>query len=321
MVQAEAHKIVPTKDAPAMKVAVMEAGASTSLDAIDVSAVMRALEQSGAVVLRGFAVGADNFESLTHLFCDSFHIVGARQELRASQGDGKTTQVHPHNFTILSHTEGAFQPKDRRQPDMCFFMCLMPPECEGGETTLADGAAFLQALPEAMRQRFLQHGVTYEMQWGKERWQPEFAVEDAQALQQWLSARNDVRFSMEGDELHLFYTTAAITRSHWGQQVFATGMLAHLPRITHPRYLDKRVHVKPTNRVYFGDGTELTDEEINTLIDIQDGLAYRHRWQQGDVIVIDNTRCLHGRVMTQRDCPRTLASRFGWLPAQGQKAS
>jgi len=31
------------------------------------------------------------------------------------------------------------------------------------------------------------------------------------------------------------------TRSRNGESAFATALLAHLPRITHPRYLDKKL--------------------------------------------------------------------------------
>jgi alpha-ketoglutarate-dependent taurine dioxygenase len=216
------------------------------------------------------------------------------------------------NFTILCHAESKYQPAAKRSPDLGFFMCVTPPAEPGGETTLVDGIAFLDRLPAALRRRF-ETGIIYEMYWEKERWQSDFAIEDVQSLEAWLANIPGVRFTIHGEALHLFSSKAAITRSLRGDPVFATGILAHLPHLAHPEYLDKKVYTKPSNRVYFGDGEELSDKYINIMIDIQDALAYYHRWEANDVLMIDNTRYLHGRTMTQRPCERVLVSRFGWL--------
>jgi len=296
-----------------MRIPVIEAGASKDYREIPPPDILQSLDSTGAVLLRGFNFDLENFEALTHIFCNDFHTVAARHAYRELQGDSYSTQVVSKNFTILSHTEGTFQPHVKRPPELCFFMCVTPPAEPGGETTLLDGIAFLDRLPAALRKRFEDTGLTYEMYWEKERWQNEFAIEDTQSMKAWLASVPGVRFTIHGDELHLFYTTKAITRSRRGDPVFATGLLAHLPRIVHPKYCDKKVYTKPSNRVYFGDGEELPDGVINELIDIQDSLAYPHRWQAQDTLVIDNTRTLHGRTMTERDCERVLVSRFGWL--------
>jgi hypothetical protein len=151
------------------------------------------------------------------------------------------------------------------------------------------------------------------MYWQEHEWQRELSVDNVSDLQTMLQNMAGVEFTLEGTALHLFYTTQGITKTRLGQDVFATALLGHLPRITHHNYSGQRVHVKPTNRIYFGDGKEFDDDLINQLIDIHDKLSFPHRWLAGDILLIDNTRFLHGRTMTQGPCERVIVSRFGWL--------
>lgn len=274
--------------------------------------ILKAFDDMGVVLIRGFNFDLTSFEAFTRIYCDKFSPVSYRHKRSQMQGDGYSYEVIQENYMLLGHTEGTFRPYPP-SPEICFFVCSVPPEEPGGETILIDGIKFLEHLPTILRDRFIKTGITYEIYLEKERWQQEFSIEDISTLNALLTNAPGVRYTIQNDALHLFYTTAAITRDRNGSDVFSVALLGHLPHITHPDYLDKKVHTKPTNRVYFGDGEELSDEIINELIDIHDTLAYSHRWQTKDMLLIDNTRYLHGRTMTQRPCERKIISRFGWL--------
>ena len=58
-------------------------------------------------------------------------------------------------------------------------------------------------------------------------------------------------------------------------------------------------------------GEPLSDELDCALIDAHDAVQQRHRWRAGDLLVIDNTRVMHGREMTAEPCERVIISRFG----------
>jgi alpha-ketoglutarate-dependent taurine dioxygenase len=295
-----------------MPISVIEATKSRDYREIPPSDILGKLASSGAVLLRGFNFDLENFEAFTRIFCDGFHIPATRAARRPPKGDSYSTEVFQNNYSLLGHTEGTYKPYPA-PPEICFFMCVTPPVEPGGETTVVDGVEFLNRLPASLRRRFEDSGLTYEMYWEKERWQNEFEVENIRELEALLASLSNVRYAVHGDALHLFYTRQAIQQSRQGDRVFATALLAHLPHIAHPLYYDKKAYCKPSNRVFFGDGEELTDETVNELIDIHDSLAYPHRWAAQDVLVLDNTRYLHGRTMTARDCARVLVSRFGWF--------
>ncbi|HSW08092.1 TauD/TfdA family dioxygenase [Aquabacterium sp.] len=272
---------------------------------------LRAFEETGLVLLSGAELDLTAFEAVTQQLCGQFHHVATRQALRQQQGDGYTTEVFRDNFILFAHAEGSYRPYPP-PPQVCFFLCVTPPTAAGGETTVIDGAAVYQHLPAPLRERLAQQGVVYECLWAPERWQAEFGVATTAELQALMVRLPGVRWDIDAQAtLQLWYHSAALSTCRTGQPVFATGLLAHLPQVRHPRYDGLPAYSKPTNRVYFGDGEPIGDGDVNTLIDLCDALAYAHRWQAGELLMLDNTRYMHGRNMTAEPCPRVLVSRFG----------
>ena len=107
-----------------------------------------------------------------------------------------------------------------------------------------------------------------------------------------------------------------------GAPAFSNGLLAHLPHVSHPRWQGLNAYSKSTNRVFFGDGEEIPEAVIHRLIDIQDEIALNHAWMDNDLLVLDNTRVMHGRRKADGEGERIIRSRFGWirrgLPATGK---
>lgn len=272
--------------------------------------VLELLDTHGVVLIRDFEFELDVFETFTAALCNDFHHVGTRVKLKAKTGDGYSTEVHRQNFTLLSHSEGTYRPWPPA-PELCFFYCLNAPTEKGGETTLVDGIHFLEAIPGHLMERFTQSDIIYEMNWQPERWQAEFQVSNLAELEKLLSEHPGLEYRFTGEDLALRYKTSAIRQTRSGQPAFANALLAHLPRITHPAYQHNKVYTKSSNHVYFENGEEISDEVINSLIDIQDNLMYLHEWRPLDLLVIDNTRFMHGRRMTIKNCERVLLSRFG----------
>lgn len=274
-----------------------------------------AFEQHGAVLLRGESLDLDAFESLTREFSSRFHAVGTRQALTQAAGDGHTTEVFRNNFILLGHSEGMYRPYPP-PPDACFFMCVTPPASRGGETTLIHGASMLASIPGKLRGRLEDEGIIYECQWEAARWRVEFGVETVAALKTLLDAMDCVRYELSQDVLHLRYRAPAITIGRDGRPAFANGILAHLPAIPGNRYVGLPVYAKASNRVCFGNGAALSQADVTDLIDAHDQNLHPHRWQRGDILIIDNSRFMHGRTMTESDCERVLLSRFCLLPSQ-----
>jgi len=274
--------------------------------------VIAPLRKSGAVLLRGFTSTLTEFQGFTGKFCPDFHQVGTRRAVEDAQSDGNTSEVPRRNFNLFAHSEGTYRPFPP-PPELCFFNCVQAPDCNGGETLLFDGVRFLKKLPEDLRQRFEQQGVIYQAVWDTQRWQTEFQVANLAELDQLLLNHLQCSYRILGDDIEVRCHVPAIQQSLGGLAAFANGLLAHLPHISHPRWQDRIAYSKDTNRVFFGDGEEICDSLINKLIDIQDEIAVAHSWQVNDLLILDNTRTMHGRRMTAGQADRRIRSRFGPL--------
>jgi len=279
---------------------------------VDTQQVIAALKEHGAVLLRGISSTLDEFQLFTGSLCEDFHQVGTRRAIAEPQSDGHTSEVPLKNFNLFAHSEGTYRPFPP-PPELCFFNCVRPPSAAGGETLLVDGVRFLDKLPAELRQRFTRQGIIYQATWDTERWQTEFQVDSLEQLDPLLLTHPQCSYHMQGNEMTVRCQVPAIQQSLGGLSAFANGLLAHLPAITHPRWQDRHAYSKPSNHVYFGDGGEISDVVINSLIDIQDEIALTHRWQADDLLILDNKRVMHGRLMTEGDCERRIRSRFGQL--------
>lgn len=282
------------------------------LDTADSRLIEAAIAEHGALLLQcPDDFHHEAFEALTRELCAEFHHVGTRIERKLGEGDGYTTTVFPDNFRLLAHSEGAYRPHMLR-PGLCFFLCLVPPEAPGGETTLVDGVEMAIFIPDELRNRLKDQGIIYECRWEKERWQVEFLVDTVAELEAILSDLPTVEYNLAaGETLTLFYRASAIHQQQ-GQDCFCNGLLTHLPEISHPAYQGTPVYFKSDNRMWFGDGSFMESRDINLLIDAHDEALYRHRWQKNELLIFDNKRVMHGREMTTTPCPRVIISRFGW---------
>jgi len=220
--------------------------------------------------------------------------------------------VPRRNFNLFVHSEGHYRPVPP-PPDPCFFNCVKPPACRGGETIFVDGVRFLGMLPDSLRQRFERQGVIYQAVWETARWQTEFRVNSLEELDRLVAQNPQCIYALQGEAIQVRCRMPAIQATLGGRQSFANGLLAHLPAINHPRWHNRNAYSKPGNRVFFGDGEEIGEDVINPLIDIQDELAEAHAWKASDLLILDNARFMHGRNMTEGDCERQIRSRFGRL--------
>lgn len=289
----------------------LQARSHEGLSQVGSETVMTALRESGAVLLRGFGASLAGFQQFTQEFCDRFHHVGTRRAVHDPGADGYTSEVSHLNFNLFVHAEGTYRPCPP-PPDLGFFHCVRPP-ARGGETLLADGVRFLRMLPEDLRRRFQQHGIIYQAVWDTPRWQTEFQVQRLAEVDALLRDHPGSGYRMAGDDMVVRCRTPAIRNSLGGEPAFANGLLAHLPAITHPRWRSEFTYSKATNRVFFGDGDEIGTVTINALIDIQDEIALAHGWRADDLLILDNRRFMHGRLMSDGDCERRIRSRFGQL--------
>ncbi len=282
-------------------------------DASTVEVACNQFNKSRALVIRGLKQDLNAFEQFSKAICQSFHRNAIRSSLADHSGDGYSTEVFKENFILLGHSESTYKPFPA-PPQVCIFKCTVAPIERGGETTCIDGRAMLGAMDRGLANRLEQQGVVYEVLWEPTRWRCEFGVETVPDLCKVLNASGQVKYTVSSEgALHAFFKTPAIRQFKDGSRAFSNGILAHLDRMPHPRYANLPVYTNSSNRMYFGDETPFSDEDIINMIDAHDEVAMRHRWCADDILILDNQRYMHGREMTVAPCRRELLSRFGML--------
>ena len=284
------------------------------LNSISLQEILLPLWDSGVVLVDGLDIDLRGFEGFTHRFCDRFHRSAARDELRQLDGDGYSVRTPEGNFTLFSHNEGSYRPFEPAH--LAFFLCIEAPSHPGGETLLADGRAFYNELPANLSHTLNQEGIVYSARWDEERWQAELGVNSVGELEELAKLHDDFSFTFEHDEMLYRCRRRVIIEDLQGELVFANAMLAHLPSIPHPGYTRLNPYARESNQVLFGNGQVPDDRDIRGLIDIQDKVGYEHSPSKGDLLIIDNSRVMHGRRSTAGDCRRVLLTRFGYLKDQ-----
>lgn len=255
----------------------------------------------GALLLRGFNVaGAADLETLIRQWCPSGPADYAFGSTPRSRLHGRiyTSTDYPADQMIPLHGENAYT---NRWPMKVFFHCVTAAEV-GGETPIADMRAVYQALDPAVRERFAQRKLMYVRNFSElaVSWQEAFQSDSRTAVAAWCND-NGIDFTWHDDQrLQTRQVCDAVQRHpHSGDMLwFNQAHLFHVsalpPQVQHDLLAEMTPWQLPRN-VFYGDGGAIEPE---SLAAIRAALADHTRafpWQPGDVLVLDNMRCAHGR--------------------------
>jgi alpha-ketoglutarate-dependent taurine dioxygenase len=273
------------------------------------------LLETGALLFRGFEVagGPDLARVVAARRAPVRTYVGGDSPRRLVEGGVYTSTDCPPHVPLALHNEMSYLPS---YPQHLFFHCTVPPP-HGGETTLADGAAVLARLEPSVRQRFRRHGVRYQLSFRgpggfyaaldrvqkvTRSWHEAFETEEKAEVESRLASWNARHRWLPGERL-VIETVQPAERAHplTGQAVWFNQ--AHLFRLS-PRVLgwtrfllSRLVMPLPELRphAWFGDGGEIGDQDLDQVMNALEACTAPVKWQRGDVLWVDNLRCLHGR--------------------------
>jgi alpha-ketoglutarate-dependent taurine dioxygenase len=287
---------------------VVEAG-SPGLRSLDPGEVASLFKEHGAVLLRGFGAGVEDFLWLSDAMSSEFstyrggglrwgpldrEAVGGNETLLTVTGGNR-------GFPILLHGEMYYL---KKHPSILWFFCERAAE-RGGETVLCDGEALLGRLDASTRELFTEKSVKYLRQLSRDEWVVAFQTEDVDELGR-LCEENGTRLSLRPDgSAETEYVCSAISRSRGrGRDCFVNNVaeiysiewafesgwisenLPDLPRRTCPLV------------VRMEDGSKVPSAVFDELHGLGAELSVPVSWQDGDVLMVDNTRVMHGRNQT-----------------------
>jgi alpha-ketoglutarate-dependent taurine dioxygenase len=276
----------------------IEATEEPGLLHVDPEQIVALYKAHGALLLRGFGCDLPQLNSFARQFCAT-SVVNESPGRRPLDAMNNIQSADPGTKPFSLHPELSREPW---KPDVAFFACLSAPS-HGGATTICDGVELVRAMPDAVRQRLQGRRLLYI----KKTW-PEL-------LEYWLGMADPgadlladpppdcpYRFRRVDGEIVRTFTRPALHRP----------MFANAPAFGN-FLLFSRFSKKMIGYPRLDDGQPVPEAWLWAIKSTADRLSAAVAWQAGDVLMLDNTRFMHGRTAILDASERLIATFFGYL--------
>lgn len=298
-VQADPHRSIVT----------LAASDGAALTSLSTEHVIELFREHGALLLRGYRFDLAELTAFTRPFCSRFVRNESGRRMPVST-DGTTQTVNLGHEAFPLHPELSRVPW---RPDIAWFACARPP-ATGGETLVCDGLEVVPRLAPDLRAGLSDRAVLYreETPMGAFTDWLGIAPPDDRALER-LSDSSPFRFEREGQRIFRSFSQPFLHRP-----LFSDG-IAFGNFLLFARYM-LRTKEFPT----FEDGAAIPDDICAELRAVTDSLTIAHRWRTADILMLDNSRFMHGRNTVTDPAERVIWTQFGYaafLPADDPRQS
>ncbi|MDZ8240092.1 MAG: TauD/TfdA family dioxygenase [Nostoc sp. ChiQUE01a] len=246
---------------------------------LDKEEIINLFKSYGILLFRGFMANAEIFKEFSNsLSTDFINYAGGAFSRRVINGDETLLSVNDFKSEIKLHGEMYYQ---QNIPLMLWFFCANPP-LKDGETTVCDGRHFFNELSSSTKKLFKKNNLKFTVRMSEEDWNKKYQTNDLSKLEE-MCQKNNTHLQINADQsILLEYICPAIIPSRCGKyQVFINSLLP-------TKQLSPKI-------LKFEDDSEIPDEVMSELNEIAEKITTEISWQKGDILMIDNTRILHGR--------------------------
>jgi acyl transferase domain-containing protein/alpha-ketoglutarate-dependent taurine dioxygenase/acyl carrier protein len=264
----------------------------------------RELMTHGGILFRGFAVpSAAAFERFVNCVTPDLVNYVEGSSPRIMVGDKVYTSTeYPPEFFVSMHNELSYAHK---WPSKIFFYCHTAPQ-QGGETPIADSRKVWQRIDPEIRRKFEEKGVLYTRNLHGDRgvglsWQTVFETTDREAVEAYCREGGiEFHWKEDGGLTTRQVRRATLKHPKTGEPVWFNQVDQWHPsnlgaEIAAALLATTREEELPIN-AYFGDGTPLDPAELDQVRQAFRETMVAFPWQQGDVLMLDNTLTAHGRM-------------------------
>lgn len=292
-----------------------------ALASLDKSLVVDLFKTFGLVRIRGFDNTSESFHLFTESFGDEFSKNRGASNKRAQVANKEdhvlvtagTTYVPPH---------GEFYHMGATPPPILFFACREF-AATGGETVVYDGFQIYSNLSEEVRSAFERTPVTFSATVQEKDWPWRLGGDDILGIGEFckeMKLELDVEELPEGKVAHIRATVSAIVTCRMG------GLPAFVNHVINSSLIERYIRETPNlsstpmamSTVRFSDGRPIPSWWIDHALVETERVAFPVSWQKNDILMVDNTRFMHGRrafsgprVIEARFCRRPIAE-FGF---------
>ena len=268
------------------------------LASLEESQIKTLYKTHGAILFRGFELNLDLFDGITKRFCIGavMNESGGRDVID-SEKNIQTVNLGAEAFPL--HPELAREPW---KPDVCFFACDTPPSA-GGETTICDGIEIVENLPPPLKRRLIKERLLY------------MNIATPGELKYWLGTETPAdgilkspppqcpfKFARRGGNIIRYFSAPFLHRTMF-QDKFSFGNF-----LLFSWYYNGR-----QDYPVFESGALVDESIVETIKSESDKLVTPIKWAKNDLLMLDNTRFLHGRNIIKNTSKRAIYSYFGYL--------
>jgi len=297
--------------------------------------ILATYQQSGVVLLRGWPIPdtgiAENLLKDMDFAFDNEYLGGASPRTPLSKHFFTSTEA-PAPYVITFHTEMCYL---EQRPSKIFFYCIEPPQ-KYGETPIFDCAAIYQALDPELRDKIESLGMMYQRYFVEQpaklfnvykTWKDAFNAKNKEEVEAacvkqgmtWQWQNNGglltqtkipgvIQHPTSGEKclsLTIYNGHAApYDMKKFRQRINPLARFA-LSNLVRSQYAKNNVFM----RTLWGDGSNISKNETQAIIDTAWQSSTMFHWQKGDLLLIDNIRCGHGRLNVSP--PRQIAAALG----------
>jgi alpha-ketoglutarate-dependent taurine dioxygenase len=272
----------------------IEGSRDESIVDLDRQPVINLFKSSGAILFRGFGMDLEGFSAFSSSLTTEFMTYKGGSYIRRTVGDGKdeTLLSTSHEYgrekqdTFALPLHGEMYYLDNR-PAVLWFYCVTPAGSDG-ETTICDGSRIYQALRASSQELFRTKRLKYIRRYLDGEWQKIYGTGEVGEVERFCNA-NGLKVEFDGTTkvVRTEYVHPAVIMSAWGNHtVYINNLLPVLWQESTRR---------ETSIVRFEDGSKVPGDVVDELVEIQQRLMIPVAWQSQDLVMLDNTRFLHGR--------------------------
>lgn len=246
---------------------------------LDREEIINLFKSYGFLLFRGFENSVDTFTQFTNsLSKDFLDYTGGVFNRRVINGNSTILSVNDFNDEIKLHGEMYYQ---QDIPLMLWFFCAHPAS-QDGETILCDGRQLFNELSSPLKELFSKKKLKYFGHLAKEGWQKKYKTDDLRVVEENCRSNNLLLQINEDESIDLQFICPAIHPSRCGKYpTFINSLLA-------------AKHIN-SNALCFDDDSEITDDIVSELNEVAERITTEISWQTGDILMVDNTRIMHGR--------------------------
>jgi alpha-ketoglutarate-dependent taurine dioxygenase len=259
------------------------------------------LQKHGAILFRGFHIRTTiDFEQFIRASAGELLEYADQTSPRHKvSGNLYTSTDYPAQQSIFLHNESSYAAV---WPLRIFFFCVSPAD-EGGETPIADVRKVLSRIPTHIKQRFVEKGWMLARNFGAGLgllWQTVFQTTDHKTVEDYCRQAG-IAFEWKGSgQLTTRQVRKAIVNHpQTGEPVWfnhatffhSSTIQPEIRQMLLTQYSERQLPYQ----TYYGDGSDIEESIVEILRAAYRKEAVSFRWQQGDILMLDNMLVAHGR--------------------------